>query len=98
MRNNEMLQDDTSSVVKKLLSNGSGALLVWGFRLLLICVVIWFKAEFVTKDDYLKDQNKQIIDWTKLTSTLTHIDDVLTKLDKDDDDQEKRLRDLERRK
>lgn len=86
------------NLLGKILGNGSSTaqLLVWGFRLLLITAIVWFKSEFVTKDDYLRDQTKQIDQWTKLTSAMTHIDDVLAHLDKDNDDQEKRLRDVER--
>lgn len=82
--------------IGKYLGNGTSAMLVWIFRLLLITAIVWFKSEFVTKEDYLRDQGKQIDQWTKLTSAMTHIDDVLAHLDKDNDDQEKRIRDIEK--
>jgi hypothetical protein len=82
--------------LKKLLSNGPGQLLAWAFRVAFIGIFFWFKAEFITKTKYLEDQTKQIEQWTKLTSTLTHIDDVLVTLDKHDDDKEKRIRELEK--
>jgi hypothetical protein len=84
-----------TDAIRKLLSNGTGNLLAWLFRVTLIGIFFWFKAEFVTKDKYLEDQGKEIEQWTTLTSTLTHINDVLGQLDKHDDDQEKRLRELE---
>lgn len=82
--------------LKKLLGNGTGVLLAWAFRVAFIGIFFWFKAEFVTREKYLTDQTKQIEQWTKLTATLTHIDDVLVTLDKHDDDQEKRIRELEK--
>jgi len=73
-------------------------LLVWLFRMFVIGIIFWLRSEFVSKEKYLEDQGKQIEQWTKLTATLTHIDDVLVTLDKHDDDQEKRLRSIETKK
>lgn len=84
--------------LKHTLSQTVSGVIVWSFRIFLIAVFLWLRSEFISKDKYLNDQGKQLEQWTKLTATLTHIDDVIVSLDKHDDDQEKRLRDLEHQK
>lgn len=92
------MQQEDRDWARRIPKNGYllSSVLAWAFRAAILAIILWLRSEFVTKDQYLKDQSKSLEELVKIGKTLTHIDDQLDTAAKVNDDHEKRLRELEK--